>query len=366
MKLLDRLIFFSYVRSYLLCLISLLGLYIIIDLFNNLKDFMKDPVGLFQMLANIAEYYLYQSAQIFDRLCEPIVMMAAMFTLGLMQRNNELMPLLSSGVPTRRVLRPVMLGVMALLALGIVNQELIIPRIANALLRDRDNLDGANDVGVQGRFNRDGIHIEGGAANPQRQIIKKFHCTIPEHLSTGLVHLSAREARYVPPGKGRLSDGWLLIDTYPARLDDWNNPRILEMIDEGRWFLHVSDIPFDTVIQNQNGYMYFSTAQLRQILLTSESRRLSPMAVLFHKRLTRPLMAILLVLAGLSIVLQDPNRQMYISAGLCMLLNGFQFGLSMLCKQLGDADLISPALAAWLPVFVFGPITFVLFDSIHT
>ena len=35
-------------------------------------------------------------------------------------------------------------------------------------------------------------------------------------------------------------------------------------------------------------------------------------------------------------------------------------------KFLGDHDLIAPALAAWLPVLIFGPPAFVMFDSMHT
>jgi lipopolysaccharide export system permease protein len=33
---------------------------------------------------------------------------------------------------------------------------------------------------------------------------------------------------------------------------------------------------------------------------------------------------------------------------------------------LGDNDLISPPLAAWLPVLLFGPVAIAQFDAIHT
>jgi lipopolysaccharide export system permease protein len=34
--------------------------------------------------------------------------------------------------------------------------------------------------------------------------------------------------------------------------------------------------------------------------------------------------------------------------------------------MLGDNDLVSPVLAAWLPVIAFGPFAVVLFDAVHT
>ena len=44
------------------------------------------------------------------------------------------------------------------------------------------------------------------------------------------------------------------------------------------------------------------------------------MAVMFHMRLTRPLLGLILVVMGLSIILRDQNRNVFISAGLCLLL----------------------------------------------
>jgi lipopolysaccharide export system permease protein len=35
-------------------------------------------------------------------------------------------------------------------------------------------------------------------------------------------------------------------------------------------------------------------------------------------------------------------------------------------QQLGDKNFIPPALAAWMPVMIFGPLAFVMFDAVHT
>ena len=44
------------------------------------------------------------------------------------------------------------------------------------------------------------------------------------------------------------------------------------------------------------------------------------LAVVFHGRLTRPLIGITLVLLGLSVILRDQNRNVFVSAGLCLIL----------------------------------------------
>src|SRR5262245_63908437 len=124
---------------------------------------------------------MYKSAQIFDRLCEPIVLLAGMFTVAWMQRSNELLPLLAAGVPTRRTLRPVLIGAVALLAIGMGNQECVIPRIADTLVRNRDDLEGHRDLMVQPSYDSNGIHMEGGVGKRQGLMVMPFHCTIPDH-----------------------------------------------------------------------------------------------------------------------------------------------------------------------------------------
>ena len=108
MKLIDRSLFAAFLKAYLLCLVSLLSLYVVIDLFTKLDDFAEaeQVKGLLPLVRHIATYYGYQVIHIFDQLCEPIVLLAAMFTVTMMQRSNELIPLLSAGVSTRRVGTP--------------------------------------------------------------------------------------------------------------------------------------------------------------------------------------------------------------------------------------------------------------------
>src|SRR5580704_11728324 len=128
MKLIDRTLFVAFLKAYLLCLVSLLSLYVIIDLFTKLDEFAEQVHGLWPLVQHIAEYYGYQVIRIFDQLCEAIVLLAAMFTVAWVQRNNELLPLLSAGVPTRRMLYPILTGATLMIGVGMVNQELVIPR----------------------------------------------------------------------------------------------------------------------------------------------------------------------------------------------------------------------------------------------
>jgi lipopolysaccharide export system permease protein len=365
MKTLDRLVVAAYARSYVICLASLLSLYIVIDLFTNLEAFFQGQ-GFWQGLIGMGRYYVYQSSEIFDRLCEPILLLAGTFTVAWMQRNNELLPLLSAGVPTRRVLWPVFVGSMIFIGVGIANQELVIPRIADMLVRSRDNMDGKRELLAQATYDSNGVHVEGNTARRFNRSVKLFNCTIPDAQGNGLVHLAAQEAFYVPPGEGQFTGGWMLIDTAPAEVPEWDNPKLARMVAPGRWFLYTRDIDFEMLTRNGSWYMFFSTMRLNELLHRSDTRRMESMAVLFHMRLTRPLVAFLLVAMGLAVILRDPQRHVFISAGWCMVLCAVFFGAVYGCKFLGDHEMLPPALAAWLPVIIFGPAAFVMFDAIYT
>jgi lipopolysaccharide export system permease protein len=362
--LIDRQMVRGYFKAYLVCLTSLLALYVVVDMFTNLEDFARADRGQSEFLKKVGTYYGYRIFQIFDRLCEAILLLSAMFTVAWMQRHNEQVPLLSAGVSTQRIVRPVLLCATIMLSLTVLNQELVIPRIAHQLTFDKDDPDGHKDMIVRGGFDASGsIHVEGERASRQGQIIRKFRCTILENLARELIPIQAEQAYYVSTGPRR--GYWELIDTHPATMEEFD-PHILQVVDTGRFRLYTTDLDFHALTRDPNWYLLASTSRLYEELQRPESNRLAAMAVLFHARMVRPLLGLLLVFMGLAVILRDQNRNVIISSGLCLVLCGVFFVACYACKMLGEHDVLSPALAAWMPVLFFGPFAVVLFDAMHT
>jgi lipopolysaccharide export system permease protein len=367
MTILDRMLFLSFLRAYIICLGSTLSLYIIVDLFTHLDDFAVKANNFFDIILNIANYYGYRSIQYYDRLCEAIALLAAMFSVAWMQRSNELLPCLSAGVSTHRVIRPIVFGSVMMVLLGIANQELVIPKIASVLMTERDDPDSEKELWVHGNFDPNGVHIEGVAATRKELSIREFYATLPETASSNMVHLSAATARYIPPREeDPLSGGWLLSGTTPAEIEPENRPESLVPIYTGRYFLKTREITFDTLTRNPKWYMFASTHHLYKLLNKPGAPRQGQIAVMFHMKISRPIIGVLLVILGLSIILRDQTRHVFISAGLCLAMCAVFYGVVYTCKFLGDGDIVSPALSAWLPVIIFGPITMAQYDAIHT
>src|SRR5262249_41570410 len=125
-------------------------------------------------------------------------------------------------------------------------------------------------------------------------------------------------------------------------------------------------VDFETITRDRKWYQWATTWRIMEELNKPDSIRLADMAVAFHMRLTRPVLGMILVFLGLSVILRDQNRNIFISAGMCLGLCAFFFAACFACQQLRTNDIVSPALAAWMPVMFFGPLAFVLFDAIHT
>jgi lipopolysaccharide export system permease protein len=362
---LDRMVLFAFFRSYLIVWSSLIGLFVVIDLFTHLDAYMNRPGGFISIANYIFRYYSFRVPQVFDLLAEPISLMAATFTVAWMQKNNELLPQLSAGIPTRRIIRPLILGAAITITFAPLNQEFLIPEIADELMTARDDQEGSKAQVLMGAFDTSGVHLEGERGFRRDKRIELFYATFPETSPSGMVHLCASEAIYIPPGDGPLTGGWMLTNTTP---DSFTGPppTNLTVLGTGRCFLKVESADFDTVSRGGTWYVFASTSRLREMLTGAEPRRQVKMAVQFHTRITRPFVGCLLVLLGVSVILWNPNRHVILSSGLCLIIGVGFYACVLGCKALGDADYITPPLAAWLPVMVYGPLALVAFDAIHT
>jgi lipopolysaccharide export system permease protein len=88
--------------------------------------------------------------------------------------------------------------------------------------------------------------------------------------------------------------------------------------------------------------------------------------VQFHLRLTMPILAILMTAIGISLLLRDHQRNLFLNTGICLVVGFALFGTHYLCRHLGEHDYLGAVEAAWLPVFIFGPIAVGLWDAIRT
>ena len=201
MRILDRERYWAFFKAYVICFIALVGLYIVIDAFSNFDEFTKRADGVVEMFTIMGRYYLIHMSQFYDRLCGVIGMMAAIFTVTWMQKNNELLAMLAAGISTQRVIRPVWISALLVSGLAVVNQELIMPPLGEELQKSHDD-DGLRKVLVSSRYDAQDILIHGRSADRNAKTIMPFNATIPASIF-GSMHELAGQAGAVHPRNGR-------------------------------------------------------------------------------------------------------------------------------------------------------------------
>jgi len=236
-RILDQQRFWSFLKAYVICYMSLVGLFIVIDAFSNFDEFTKRAEGM-EVFRVMARYYLVHQSLFFDYLCGVIGMMAAIFTVTWMQRNNEQLAILAAGVSTHRAIRPVLISSVIVSGFAIANQEMIMPRYAEELAKSHDD-DGTRSVHVSGRYDSRGIYLHGKDADRATKSLFPFYSTIPVGIFGSMRDIKGKQATYIPPDHptAPLKGGWLVRDAiiYPPLEDD--------MLREGRELLcHVVNL----------------------------------------------------------------------------------------------------------------------------
>jgi lipopolysaccharide export system permease protein len=215
---LDRQRYWAFLKAYVICYVSLVGLYIVIDAFSNLDEFTKRADGAAETFQIMSRFYLIHQSEFFDRLCGVIGMMAAIFTVTWMQRNNEQLAMLAAGISTHRAIVPVLVSSVIVSLIAVANQEIVMPYYGEELSRRHDD-DGMQRVNfVSTRYDARGIMMHGKSADRASRTIMKLYVTVPYTVFGKIREIDGKQGCYIPPDHptARLKGGWLIRD---ARVD---------------------------------------------------------------------------------------------------------------------------------------------------
>src|SRR5487761_1308705 len=139
MRIIDRYLLRQFVQVFLICFISVDGLYVVSDALTNLDEFLRYAETEGTVYGLIAEFYSYRSIFMFERMSSMLTMITGMFTVTWIQRHNEMTALTAAGVSRARVIRPIVVVAGPLRPARAAGRECVIPRLAKKLDRDPKN-----------------------------------------------------------------------------------------------------------------------------------------------------------------------------------------------------------------------------------
>lgn len=362
MKTIDRYLFVNFLAAYFICFVSMVGLFIIIDLFANIDEFLEDHAGAMVLFRRAGTYYFFHSFEYFARLSPIITQISAMVTLANLHRHNELVALLAAGIPTRRALVPVLFGASLVIGFGVFNREVILPSNSELLQRLHENIEATKGSAPTNRQDKDHVLIRAKSAYHENARIEEVNVTLPIEILGQLIDLQCAEAfNEKDPQTGQ--NGWRLVKATPSDLplDNPGNGK-LKRLPSGDLFL-TTNLTFVDMIRRKEWKMFASIADLLRELESDDGAEIRS---LIHSRLMQPVLNLILVLIGIPFVLQWENRNIFRSIAVSMFLSSLFMVADGVSSYFSNYGYIDPVSAAWLPVFIFGPLSVTLFYKMGT
>ena len=494
MKILDRYILVNFLISYLIMAFVLIGLYVVVDLTLNSDEFTEHQQSALATLGDIGSYYGHQVFVYFQQLAGIITLVSAIVTLTTMNRRNEMTAILSSGVSLYRVIWPVLALGLAFNALALLDQEVIVPRFADKLVRSHDSVSA--EAAAEKQFGVWDYPLTDAASDDDRCVVAEVAqpggATLAAGATQAVFHLrdddetSLKAARLLRPGdalavyagdsdqvrlyvrvpegeagqagfvrmipvttEGVAQDGYRnLPAAVGSSLDQVapgdrvrpveppiyrlsavhfnSNPRRYEMLDvditkrhprtltplariradyavwdpaSGQWDLaptarmaflaalpaeteprraRIKDFPVapircsvtprQIILRHSSHYwmQFMSTMDLKRLSENRNAGAADQARSIMLVRFTQPAINMILLMLGVPFVLTRAPVSLWAGILKCVLISGSCFVLSFVCQQISGDTANWAVIAAWLPVFLFGPLAVLMLDSVKT
>ncbi len=360
MRIIDRYIVTSFLKTLLLCIGLFFSLFIIVDLFDRLDDFVFKKIPLH----TIVTFYLTGLPVIFVNVTGPAMLVSSLLVLTTMNKNNEIAAFKSSGVSAYRLMLPFFLCGLLLWGLVYWVGETLVPK-SNAAYQYITKFEFQSPERKKTKK-----IVNFGFSDTQRHL---FFFEEINPYSDDVQHVTVLTEK--PDGT--------LAEKITAVSGTWNR-RVLDL-HEVTVTRYTDGTPMPQaqpavilVLDNSRSYYlrfgppseYMSRAQLWQYIqsIAQIKKHLLPELLAdYHAKASLPFSVFLLLVLGVCSAFQSRHRGgPLLSVALsAVLFAAFYLAMSLSLAS-GKGGLLSPVTAAWLPNALLAVISAVLFFRIRT
>jgi lipopolysaccharide export system permease protein len=367
MGIIDRYLLRQFFKTFLICFLSLMGLYIIIESATHMDEFMRCGEKSGGIFALMGRFYGYRTLAFFDRTSGILTLISAMFTVAWIQKHNEMIALMAAGVSRVRVIKPLIIAAVSICVVAAFSREILIPRFREELTRKPQDLIGDHGQNLNATYDNQTMVLIGGKASfADEKRIEAPEFMLPEPLwQYNSKQVTAKNAYYLPPEEGKHPGGYLFdgvkepkhLDTRPSLLYK-GTPVLITPHDRPDWLkpdqcFIASDVSFQQLTGN---VAFASVSQLIAGLHNPSVDYGADVRVAIHSRIVQPLLDVVLIFLGLPLVARRESRNVFLAIGVCMAVTTIFMLTVTGCQRLGEISLINPpALAAWAPLMIFVP-----------
>ena len=346
MTILDKYLAQEIIKYLCMVLIAVVGVYLAVDFFQKIDNFMAADITLSRMLT----YYMLKLPLIVSQILPVCILLGVLIALGLMNKNNEIIALKSGGVSVYYLLRPV-------LVIGIVGSifQFLLSEAIVPVTYAKTNSIWWSEVKKKTllTFKQKDIWIKGKRSiyyinyyNPKKNMISGISLNYFDNEFRLIKRVDAKEGVY-KEGK------WILFDLMEQVLDGKDQGYRVSFFDER--VAQVDFMPQDLKhLVKKSGEM--SVTELFEYIQDVENEGYDATAyrVDFHAKFAIPLVCVIMCVIGTAISVKRRTSEglsISIAFGVGMI---FLFWVSFsFCLSLGYGDVLPPIIAAWITNVIF-------------
>ena len=375
---LDRYVLTLFLRTVVISFCSLAGVFAVFHAFTSMDELVSqaksgENFGLFLVL-----FFGPFMLLLFDWTAAIVTLMAMLFTVGWLRRNGELTAILSAGISHGRILRPILWASLAIILVQLASRECLLPRFQDSLAMNVKDLQEDIEQPVQPRYDRmTGILIAGRSLKARSGELLHPNLTLYGDYPTFGEVLRAESGIWMEASGDRPS-GYLLrgVDR-PANVSRLasvavqGRPVLMTSLDQpwlnaGECFVATS-IDADLLQTNPTATKLASVAELARRVRNPAVYSSTSLRVLLHERILRPPLDLMLVLLTLPLVVNRRGKGLFVMIGTAIGLVLCFFGVKTAAGMIGGSGyLLTPAMAAWLPLLILGPFAYVRLRDVQT
>lgn len=346
MSIISRYLTREILKLFVIILTMVIGIYVIVDFFEKVDDFLEKGVPLIRALV----FFSLKTPFILAQILPVCILLAVLITFGLMNKNNEIIALKSSGVSIYTLFKPI-------LAMGIVFSILLfaLSEIIVPITMAKANAIWLGEVkGKPAVLSREkNIWIKG-----DRSITHIKYYNSAKKTFYGLTHSrfdkNFRLSRRIDAEEGVYRNGqWWLIRAMEQNIDGLVGTSDMTFHQRKAFPLDFVPEELHRVIKKSEE-MNFN--ELREFILKVEAEGYDATAyrVDLYAKTAFPFVCVIMSLVGTGIALKGRIREGLPIAITYGIVIAFVYWIFYsFCLSLGYGEMLPPAAASWVTNLVF-------------
>ena len=350
MKIIDKYITRGFIWPFIYCLFIFIFLFIIGELFSRLDAIVKQNIP-FDI---IKTYYLASLPAIFVQIAPFAVLLATVFLLGNLNKNNEITALRASGINTLRIITPLLLmGIAISLGVFLVNDKIapqssVTMRMIQELYLDKNKEERNEKLENVTIFGRDGRLFYARSYDIKKKVLQDV--VLLEHDRNQVLKRKITAERMEWTG-----NKWRFIGCDVFRFDKDGNVLGKPAIFRTPKVLQFNERPED-LLKKQTQPEFMNHAQLREYihLLELESKSTArKLLVELDYKISLPFASLVVMLIGIPFALSKVRSKAMASMGIALAIALAFYSVNATFLALGRGGFIPPIIAAWAANVLF-------------